>query len=200
MRANQIPLRAVRTPRNPWRDFVAVAIFLLCAGAPAWAHIGPPYPIMQNRKVGPFNVEVWSNPDVGTGSFYVIVDPPKGSSLAVPADMKVQVAVQPVSRRLPEATYGAWREKLLDHVEFKTLVPFDKQETWHVRILFSSTLASSELATDVQVTPTLLGRWDLLLYLLPFLGIGVLWFKAATVKRGRGRPARVKGSRSGVTQ
>jgi hypothetical protein len=34
-----------------------------------------------------------------------------------------------------------------------------------------------------MVTPTLLGRWDLLLFLLPFVGIGFLWIKAASVKR-----------------
>lgn len=166
------------------------ALFVLCFCVPAWAHIGPPYPIMQNRKVGPFNVEVWSNPDVGTGSFYIIVDPPKGSGIAVPADMKVQVAVQPVSKRLPVAVYSAWREKLLDHVEFKTLVPFDKEETWHVQIMFSSSTANGEADTDVPVTPTLLGRWDLLLFLLPFVGIGVLWFKAASVKRSQRRRRR----------
>jgi hypothetical protein len=174
------------------------AFVALCIGVPAWAHIGPPYPIMQNRKVGPYNVEVWSNPDVGTGSFYVIVDPPKGSGLAVPADMKVQVAVQPVSKRLPVAVYNAWREKLLDHVEFKTLVPFDKQEMWHVHIAFSSSTANGEADTDVSVTPTLLGRWDLLIFLLPFAGIGVLWFKAASVKRSRRRRARTP--RAGVAQ
>jgi hypothetical protein len=166
-----------------WPMAIALGVFGICV--PARAHIGPPYPIMQNRKVGPFNVEVWSNPDVGTGSFYVIIDPPKGSSLPVPADMKVQVTVQPLSKRLPEATYGTWREKLLDHVEFKTVVPFDKEEAWHVRIVFSSSSASGEQDTDVAVTPTLMGRWDLLLYLLPFLGIAVLWFKAASVKRSR---------------
>ncbi len=153
---------------------------------------------MQNRKVGPFNVEVWSNPDVGTGSFYVIIDPPKGSGLTVPPDMKVQVAVQPVSKRLPVAVYNTWREKLLDHVEFKTLVPFDKEEMWHVHIAFSSSTASGAADTDVSVTPTLLGRWDLLLFLLPFAGIGVLWFKAATVKRTRRRRARTR--RPGVAQ
>ncbi len=172
------------------RRAFALAFFVLCFCVPAWAHIGPPYPIMQNRKVGPFNVEVWSNPDVGTGSFYVIVDPPKGSALTVPADMKVQVAVQPESKRLPAAVYSAWREKLLDHVEFKTLVPFDKEETWHVQITFSSSTANGEADTDVPVTPTLLGRWNLLLFLLPFVGIGVLWFKAVTVKRSRGRRRR----------
>ncbi len=174
------------------RWVIAFTFLALCVCAPARAHIGPPYPIMQNRKVGPFNVEVWSNPDVGTGSFYVIIDPPKDSGLAIPADMKVQVAVQPVSKRLPVATYNAWREKLLDHVEFKAIVPFDKQETWHVHITFASSTANGEADTDVPVTPTLLGRWDLLIFLLPFAGIGVLWFKAAGVKRARGQRRRTR--------
>jgi hypothetical protein len=180
------------------RTSLGLLLFVLCGCGIAWAHIGPPYPIMQNRKIGPFNVEVWSNPDVGTGSFFIIIDPPKGGT--VPADMKVQVAVQPVSKRLPEAIYGAWREKLLDHVEFKADVPFDQEETWHIRILFASSVASGETDTDVQVTPTLLGRWNLLLFLLPFVGIGVLWFKAASVRRNRKRRTRARSSRTGVAQ
>jgi hypothetical protein len=163
-------------------------LLLAMSAAPAWAHIGPPYPIMQNRKIGPLKIEVWSNPDVGTGSFFVVIDPPPGSS--VPADMKVQVAVQPVSRRLPEAIYGAWREKLKDHVEFKTVVPFDQQEMWHVRVVLSSAAVNGETDTDVMVTPTLLGRWDLLLFLLPFLGVGFLWFKAVSVRSKRRKKRR----------
>jgi len=180
--------------------WAALAVFMLCCCAEARAHIGPPYPIMQNRHVGPFNVEVWSNPDVGTGSFYVIIDPPKGSSLTVPADMKVRVIVQPVSKRLPEAGYDAWREKLLDHVEFKADVPFDKEETWHIRVVFVSATANGETDTDVAVTPTLLGRWDLLLFLLPFLGVGALWFKAATARRTRRQRARARASKTSPAQ
>src|SRR5271170_7407483 len=101
-------------PRTSLRGCIAVALLSLCGATSAFAHIGPPYPIIENRKVGTMTVTVWSNPDVGTGSFFVIIDPPKGSS--VPADMKVRVAVQPVSGRLPEKAYGAWREKLLDRV------------------------------------------------------------------------------------
>ena len=176
--------------RSGLRRGIAFVFFAVCFCTQAWAHIGPPYPIMQNRKVGPFNVEVWSNPDVGTGSFYIIVDPPKGSALTVPTDMKVQVAVQPASKRLPVAVYNAWREKLLDQVEFKTIVPFDKEETWHVHITFCKLDGQRRADTDVPVTPTLLGRWNLLLFLLPFVGIGVLWFKAASVKRTRRRRRR----------
>jgi hypothetical protein len=174
-----------------------VALFFLCESTLALAHIGPPYPIMENRKVGPMTVTVWSNPDVGSGSFFVIIDPPPGST--VPADMKVQVAVQPVTGRLPEKAYGAWREKLRDRVEFKTDIPFDKEETWRIRVLISSSQVSGEADTDVEVTPALLGRWDLLLFLLPFLGVGFLWFKAVRTKLARRRRTqRTKAPDSGV--
>ncbi len=182
------------------RHVIAVAFFVFCVCVPAWAHIGPPYPIMQNRKVGPFNVEVWSNPDVGTGSFYIIVDPPKGSGLSVPQNMKVQVSVQPESKRLPVATYNTWREKLLDHVEFKTLVPFDKQEMWRVRVLLSSREVTGETDTEVPVTPTLLGRWNLLLFLLPFLAIAALWLKAMRTTRKRRKRQLLKKAQAGASR
>jgi hypothetical protein len=179
MRRRQGRSRANLLPR-----LILAAIQLLLAGTTAaWAHIGPPYPIMQNRAIGPLKVDVWSNPDVGIGSFFVIIDPAPGQS--VPADMKVQVVVQPVSKRLPEATYNAWREKLRDRVEFKADVPFDKQEMWKIRILLASGQVSGETDTVVPVTPTLLGRLNLLIFLLPFLAVGFLWFKAVTAKRSR---------------
>ena len=167
-----------------------VALVVLSTGVPAWAHLGPPYPIMQDRKVGPLTVSVWANPDTGIGSFFVVIDPPKGGS--VPSDMKVQVAVQPVGGRLAEQTYDAWREKLRNRVEFKADVPFDKEEEWRIRILLTSAEVSGEIDTNVQVTPPGLGRWDLLLFALPFLGVGVLWFKAMATKRENRRRAQRK--------
>jgi hypothetical protein len=164
-----------------WRTYVAIVILAACAVAPAWAHIGPPYPIIQDQKIGPLTVAVWSNPDVGTGSFFVVIDPPKGGS--VPSDLKVQIVVQPVSGRLPEKTYSAWRDKLRNRVEFKADVPFDKEETWRIRVALSSSQVSGEADTNVEVTPALLGRWDLLLFMLPFLGVGLLWFKAVVTRR-----------------
>lgn len=163
-----------------WRTGLILTLLLLCGSSPVWAHIGPPYPIMQDRKVGPLTIAVWSNPDVGTGSFFIVIDPPKGGS--VPADMKVQVSVQPVSGRLSRKAYDAWRDKLRDHVEFKAIIPFDKEETWNIQVTLSSSETSGTIATDVEVTPGLLGRWDLLLFLLPFLGVGFLWFKAVTTR------------------
>ena len=162
---------------------------MVCFSTSAWAHIGPPYPIMEKRTVGPYQVDVWSNPDVGTGSFFITIDPPPGKS--VPADIKVQIAVQPVSKRLPEAVYGAWREKLRNRVEYKTDVPFDQEEQWHVRLILSSAVGGGETSTDVSVTPTV-SRWGLLLFSLPFVGVGLLWMKGMSVKREQRRRRKLK--------
>ena len=97
----------------------------------ALAHNGPPFPIIENRPVGPVMISVWTNPDVGTGSFFVLVDAPAAGK--IPSDLKVDVAVQPLTGRLPERHYAAWRENLRGQVEHKTLVPFDTQEMWRVR-------------------------------------------------------------------
>jgi hypothetical protein len=167
------------------RNSLLFALLVLSASVSAWAHIGSPYPILENRKLGPYNVSLWSNPDVGTGSFFVMIDPPPGAS--VPDDIKIAIAVQPVSGRLPEATYAAWREKVRNRVEYKTDVPFDKEEEWRVRVILASARGGGETSTNVQVTPPGLGRWELLLFLLPFLGIGFLWFKAAATKREQRR-------------
>jgi hypothetical protein len=177
--------------------YLAVLLLAVYGITPAWAHIGPPYPIIQGQKIGPLTVAVWGNPDVGTGSFFVVIDPPKGGS--VPSDMTVQVIVQPLSGRLPEKTYNAWRDKLRNRVEFKADALFDKEETWRIRIVLTSSEVSGETDTNVEVTPGLLGRWDLLLFMLPFLGVGLLWFKAVTTRRQNKRVKRKRAQKSTIS-
>jgi hypothetical protein len=162
---------------------LALIVVLAFSALRAHAHNGPPFPIIENQRVGPAIISVWTNPDVGTGSFFVMVDAPPGGS--IPSDLKVDVAVQPLTGRLPEKSYSAWREKLRGQVEYKTLVSFDAQEMWRVKVMLSSAEGSGEATANVQVTPPGLGRWDLLLYLLPFLGAGFLWFKAVARRRKR---------------
>jgi hypothetical protein len=42
----------------------------------------------------------------------------------------------------------------------------------------------------VEVTPPGYGRWDLLIYLLPFAAVGALWLRALIKGRGRGKVSR----------
>jgi hypothetical protein len=161
---------------------------LLAAPAPAFAHEGPPYPILVDKTVGPCVVSVWADPDVGTGAFFITLEPTPGGKL--PDDIRVEVIVRPTSGRLPEAVYAAQREDLSGRVQYKALVPFDAEELWHVRVRVQSLQGGGEAATDVEATPPGYGRWDLLLYLLPFVAVGLLWLRAITRGGRRGRAPR----------
>jgi hypothetical protein len=159
-----------------------LAICLLDATSlPACAHEGPPYPIVVDKTAGPSLMSVWGDPDVGIGTFYMILEPLKGS--AVPGDVKIHVAVQPVSGRLPEARYTAERDRSSRSVQFKAEVPFDAQERWRLRVMLESSQGAGEVTSDIEVTPPGFGRWDLLIYFFPFLLIGLLWLRAFFRKR-----------------
>ncbi|MBV9928497.1 MAG: hypothetical protein JOZ96_26005 [Acidobacteria bacterium] len=169
------------------RTVVLTNLLLLACGTSASAHEGPPYPILVDKTLGPCVVSVWSDPDVGTGTFFFILDPPPGGKL--PEDVRVELGVRPVSGRLPEAVYAAVREDQGGRMQFKALVPFDAQELWRVRVRLQSAQGGGEAETDVEVTPPGYGRWDLLIYLLPFAAVGALWLRALVKRRNRARPS-----------
>jgi hypothetical protein len=154
--------------------------------ARASAHEGPPYPIFVDKNVGPYLVSVWADPDVGTGTFFIVAEPSQGGARL--NEIEVEVCVRPAGGRLAEACYKAERNSVRDVAQYKIGVPFDKQELWHVRVIVRSTLGEGEAAADVEATPPGLGRWDLLLYLFPFVAVGFLWLRA--VIRGRSRRRR----------
>jgi hypothetical protein len=153
---------------------------MLCAPNAA-AHNGPPFPIITDQRVGPCIISLWTHPDLGTGTFFVMVDPVPGGT--VPKDLKIQIGVQPASDRLAEVVYSAWLLNLRGQVEYKTEVQFDQQENWKVRLTLASSAGGGEAISQVVPTPAGFGRWDLLLYLLPFLGVGFLWASAITKRR-----------------
>lgn len=139
----------------------------------ASAHEGPPYPLFLDRQVDRYVVSVWTDPDVGTGLFFVILS--GRESAALPSDLRVQVGVRPVSGRLPEAFYTAQRENLQGQIQYRAEVKLDAEELWQVRVQLESAQGNAETLATVEATPPGYGRWDLLVYLMPFLAIGVLW-------------------------
>ena len=151
---------------------------------PALAHNGPPFPIVEDKKVGPFIISLWTHPDLGTGTFFVIVNPIPGGAIA--DDLKVRIAVQPESGRLKEALYSAWRDSVRDHVQFdNNQVAFDRQELWRVRLILESSAGGGELISHVEPTPTGLGRWDLLFYAMPFGLLILMWVRGVWIRRNR---------------
>jgi hypothetical protein len=158
----------------------AVVLAVLCAPHAA-AHNGPPFPIITDQRIGPYTVSLWTHPDLGTGTFFVLINPPPGG--VVPKDLRIQIGVQPATGRVPEAVYSAWLEDLHGQVEYKAEAQFDQQENWKVRLTLASSIGGGEAWSQVVPTPAGFGRWDLLLYMLPFLGVGFLWFTAIAKRR-----------------
>jgi hypothetical protein len=158
--------------------------FLLGA-LPGYGHSGPPFPILVDQRVGPYVASVWTDPDIGTGTFFVILEAPKGGSL--PAKAAVRIGVQPVSKRLPEVFYEAEPQSVKEGARYFTKVKFDKGGMWHTRVLIDG----SELRADVEPTPDgIIGPFASLVYALPFVGIGFLWIKAALRRRSPAAPPR----------
>lgn len=155
---------------KPFLSWIAI-VFLLGA-LPARAHQGPPFPIVEDQHAGPYTVSVWTDPDVGTGTFFVILDPP--------AKARVRIGLQPVSGRLPEKVYETDPER----DRYFTTAPLDKAEMWRVHILLDGPKGNGELKAEVEATPDgTLGPLGSLVYLLPFAGVGFLWLKATMRRR-----------------
>jgi len=160
----------------------AVALWIILP-MPARAHNGPPFPIIENHKVGPCNISLWTHPDIGTGTFFVFVGPLPGST--VPKDLKIQIGVQPESGRLPEAVYPATLDNSGSQLQYNAAVEFDRDEFWRVRLILESSQGRGEEFSRVEATPVGFGKWDLLFFLLPFLLIAFLWLRGMSRQRSR---------------
>lgn len=156
--------------------YLAFTLLLLTQAVPAIAHNGPPFPLFENVKIGSCMVALWTHPDVGTGTFFVLLDPLPNETL--PDDLAIKIGIQPVSGRLPEVIYTAQRVKSRGQVQYNVQTDFDRQELWRIHLILKSAQGTTEATAQVEVTPPGFGRWDLLFYALPFLAMGFLWSRA----------------------
>jgi len=88
---------------------------------------------------------------VGTGTFFVLVDPLPGGR--IPDDLKIEIGVQPESGRLPEVVYRATRDDARGQAQYKALAEFDRDEFWRIRLVLQSSAASGEALSRVEATP-----------------------------------------------
>ena len=160
-------------------------LLLLFVPVAARAHDGPPFPLVLDEVSGPYKVSIWTDPDVGTGKFWVFVDRQDGEATE---EVRVLVSVTPTSGRLAEATYPAERQVVGRRIQYFGEVEFDLQEMWKVRVEIDGPPGKVEVVAEVEATPPGLGRWDLVVYLFPFVLLAGLWVMG--VVRGRHRRTR----------
>ncbi|HEY1793518.1 MAG TPA: hypothetical protein VGG34_11420 [Opitutaceae bacterium] len=160
----------------------AVAACLLVLGAlRAWAHLGPPFPIIVDRPIPGYNVNVLSNPDVGQAVVIVVLDP-KGSSPASPVN-EVDVWSQAAAGRRTTAVRAD--HSTHDPTQYAASPFIDTVGPWTIGVdvhLADGTLRT--LTAGVHATPPGVGPWGLLLFSAPIFLFGSL-FVAVIVKRKR---------------
>lgn len=165
---------------------VLAAILLLALASRAAAHEGPPFPLIVDRVIGAWKVSVWADPDIGTGTFIVVLEP-RGAR-PVETGTRVRVGVRPVSGRLPESFHDAVPDEVRYGERHVAEVPFDRGEMWLVRFLIDGPGGAGEMDATVEATPDgSIGPIGMVVYLLPFLAVGWLWLKVALRKRAIAR-------------
>ena len=149
------------------------------------AHEGPPFPIIVDHEIGPYLVSVWTDPDIGIGTFFVVFDPNPKHQGRYPTDIhSVKVGVKPTSGRLEEAMYDATPQRARNGARYMSEVEFDQGEMWKVRIVIDGNGWGGELNSEVEATPDgSIGPIVILIYAIPFVLVGILWVRAIMVRR-----------------
>jgi hypothetical protein len=172
----------------------AVIALGACLGAlspsrAALAHDGPPFPIVSNQTVGPYQVSIWTDPDTtddGTpgGQFWVYVHPAGGEG-GVPAGTGTTVSIRPLDREGPTRTSaGAPVEGRAS--QYFAAVLMDHEGRFRVDVVVEGPLGRAAIASEVEGTydarpPAIL----LVLYVMPFALVGFLWIKRMRQRRQR---------------
>jgi hypothetical protein len=165
-----------------------VLVFGLLLARLAWpssalAHVGAPYPVLLEEPVGPYVASALADPDVGTGTFYILVTLPGGEP--VPPGTEVTVWVEPEDGHLAEAGYPAARQETTYGERFVAEVPFDTAGPWRVRLVFDGPSGLGETSFSVRVTPSGVGWLATVACLVPFVIMGFLWLRGAARQRAR---------------
>lgn len=148
----------------------------------AFAHEGPPFPILMEKPLAGYSVSVYADPDIGDARFFIIVDAPDGG---LPEKIpEVSMWTEPKSGRLKRAVYEAHRQDLKNKVEFKAEPYFDQRDFWTVGFQVTPPGGKTgELTTEIESTPPGYGTWDFVIYLFPFVFLGGFWVFAMIRRR-----------------
>jgi hypothetical protein len=150
------------------------------------AHSGPPFPIVSDRVAGPYELSLWTDPDAtqdssAAGQFWLMVRLTDGTPL--PPDTRGRIEIRPLgetgsSRAAPTSPLNGDVSR-----QFAALV-MDREGPFAVQATIAGARGSTVVNATVDATFDLRpARWLLVLYVMPFLAVGVLWLKLLVRRR-----------------
>ena len=151
------------------------------------AHSGPPFPILTNRVVGPYDISIWADPDAtddgsAAGQFWVMLRPAAGAG-SVPAETHADVSINALDRSAPRVTGRAQPVNHEISRQFAALV-MDHEGRFGVAVTVDGPLGHAEVETNVDATYDLRPAPIMMaVYLMPFVLVGFLWVKLLVRRR-----------------
>jgi hypothetical protein len=171
------------------KTLVAALLFVSILVWPAGmaGHDGPPFPIVSDRIAGGYRVSIWTDPDTTDdgapgGQFWVRLAPAVGES-ALPAQTRATVAIRPRDRAGAErrAAAAPVREDVTN--QFAALV-MDHEGRFAVQVTIDGPLGPAAVDAEVDATYDLRpAPYLLVVYLVPFLLVGLLWGRVLMQRR-----------------
>jgi hypothetical protein len=158
------------------------------------AHAGPPFPIVSSQIAGRYDVAIWTDPDAtddaaAGGQFWVLLKP-QGGAGEIPAGTRVTVAIRATDRPGPELTATAAPVDGLVSRQFAAL-RMDHEGRFAVRVAIDGPLGAAQVTSAVDATYDLRPAPVLfLVYLAPFVALGLIWIKVLRRRRAIGRAPR----------
>ena len=179
-----------------WTLIAWLALVTMCAPTPAaFAHDGPPFPIVSDQRAGAYTVSVWTDPDATDdgspgGQFWVMIAPGEGS-VPIAAATSATVTVTRLDRAGPRQVSVAVPVRNDPATQFAAVV-LDREGPFHVRVAINGPRGRADVEADVTATynlrpPPLM----IVVSLAPFVLVGLLWAKVL-VSRRRASSARVR--------
>lgn len=169
--------------RRRWIGWL-IGMWIVCwqfGSTASLAHVGAPYPVLLEEVAGPYLVSALADPDVGTGTFYILATLLDGQQ--PPVGTMVTAWVRPEDGHASESSQPAERQETRYGERFVAKVPFDAEGPWQVRLVIEGPAGTGEVTFPVDVTPAGLGWLATLSCLLPFVVLGWLWFRGARRQR-----------------
>ena len=175
------------------RRRLLLALCLLAAlSVRASAHSGPPYPILSDQAAGPYLISIWTDPDTtddgsAGGQFWIRIHLAGGGE--VPAETRATVSIAAVDR--PESARTASASPVRGDItnQFAALV-MDHEGSFGVQVRVEGPRGRATVDSSVDATYDLRPpRLLLLIYLVPFVLVGLLWGRLLMRRRAMKGPS-----------
>jgi hypothetical protein len=173
------------------RAAVTLALTLVACSAGVLGHSGPPYPIVSDQVAGPYRISIWTDPDTTDdgspgGQFWIRIHLAGGGDL--PPETRATVSISAVDQLESARTASASPVRGDITNQFAAVV-MDHEGPFRVRVRVDGPRGGATVDSSVDATYDLRPpRSLLLLYLVPFVLVGLLWGKLLMRRRAMNRP------------